>query len=77
MDLGEKSESVLDALATIRQRLRSSRIVLTPTVTLDVADFWTYHPILPFLAANQLSQGETAQYLPCPFPDLLFGDDPH
>src|SRR5271163_3831557 len=36
MDLGEKSESVMDALATIRQRLRSPRIVLTPTATLEL-----------------------------------------
>jgi hypothetical protein len=36
MDLGERSESVLDALATIRQRLRSARIVLTPTATLEL-----------------------------------------
>jgi len=36
MDLGEKSESVLDALATIRQRLRSPRIVLTPTASLEL-----------------------------------------
>src|SRR5260221_329847 len=31
MDLGAASESVLDALATIRQRLRSPQIILPPT----------------------------------------------
>ncbi|MGO8763720.1 MAG: hypothetical protein ACLQSR_01125 [Limisphaerales bacterium] len=31
MDLGAASEAVLDALATIRQRLRSSQIILPPT----------------------------------------------
>ncbi len=36
MDLGEGAESVLDALATIRQRLRSPRIVLPPTTTLEL-----------------------------------------
>ena len=36
MDLGEESESVLDALATIRQRLRSPRIVLPPTAKLEL-----------------------------------------
>jgi predicted nucleic acid-binding protein len=36
MDLGEESESVLDALATIRRRLLSPRIVLTPTTTLEL-----------------------------------------
>ena len=36
MDLGEESESVLDALATIRQRLRSPRIVIPPTAKLEV-----------------------------------------
>src|SRR5260221_7676178 len=36
MDLGEESESVLDALATIRQRLRSPRIILPPTATLEL-----------------------------------------
>jgi len=36
MDLGEGSESVLDALATIRQRLHSARIVLPPTAKLEL-----------------------------------------
>ena len=36
MDLGEQSESVLDALATISQRLRSPRIVLPPTAKLEL-----------------------------------------
>ena len=36
MDLGEKSESVLDALATIRQRLRFSHIILPPTAKLEL-----------------------------------------
>ena len=36
MDLGEGSEAVLDALATIRQRLRSPRIVLPPTAKLEL-----------------------------------------
>jgi predicted nucleic acid-binding protein len=36
MDLGQRSESVMDALATIRQRLRSPRIVLPPTAKLEV-----------------------------------------
>jgi len=36
MDLGQESESVLDALATIRQRLRSPRIVLPPTAKLEL-----------------------------------------
>ena len=36
MDLGEESESVLDALATIRHRLRSPRIVLPPTAKLEL-----------------------------------------
>jgi predicted nucleic acid-binding protein len=36
MDLGEQSESVIDALAIIRRRLISPRIVLTPTVTLEL-----------------------------------------
>ena len=36
MDLGKESESVLDALATIRQRLRSVRIVLPPTAKLEL-----------------------------------------
>ncbi len=36
MDLGEESESVLDALASIRQRLRSPRIVLPPTAKLEL-----------------------------------------
>lgn len=36
MDLGRESESVLDALATIRQRLRSSRIILPPTTKLEL-----------------------------------------
>jgi hypothetical protein len=36
MDLGRKSESVLDALATIRQRLRFVRIVLPPTTKLEL-----------------------------------------
>jgi hypothetical protein len=36
MDLGEESESLIDAFATIRQRLCSPRIVLTPTVTLEL-----------------------------------------
>jgi len=35
MDLGEESESVLDALATIRQRLRSPRIAIPPTAKLE------------------------------------------
>ncbi len=36
MDLGEESESVLDALATIRQRLRFPSIVLPPTTSLEL-----------------------------------------
>ena len=36
MDLGNESESVLDALATIRQRIRSSRIVIPPTAKLEL-----------------------------------------
>jgi hypothetical protein len=36
MDLGRESESVLDALATIRQRLRSPQIVLPPTTKLEL-----------------------------------------
>jgi hypothetical protein len=36
MDLGQESEAVLDALATIRQRLRSSRVVLPPTAKLEL-----------------------------------------
>jgi len=36
MDLGEESELVLDALATIRHRLRSPRIVLPPTAKLEL-----------------------------------------
>ena len=36
MDLGAQSESVMDALATIRQRLRSPRIVLPPTAKLEL-----------------------------------------
>ncbi len=36
MDLGEGAESVLDALATIRERLRSPRIVLPPTTILEL-----------------------------------------
>jgi predicted nucleic acid-binding protein len=36
MDLGRESESVLDALATIRQRLRFSRIVIPPTAKLEL-----------------------------------------
>jgi hypothetical protein len=36
MDLGEESDAVLDALATIRQRLRSPRIVLPPTTSLEL-----------------------------------------
>lgn len=31
MDLGDESETIIDALATIRQRLRSPRIVILPT----------------------------------------------
>ena len=30
MDLGEESEAVIDALSTIRQRLRSPRIAIPP-----------------------------------------------
>jgi hypothetical protein len=36
MDLGRASESVLDALATIRHRLRFARIVLPPTAKLEL-----------------------------------------
>jgi hypothetical protein len=36
MDLGEGSESVLDALGTIRQRLISPRIVIPPTAKLEL-----------------------------------------
>lgn len=36
MDLGQKSESVLDALATIRQRLLAPRLVLPPTTKLEL-----------------------------------------
>lgn len=36
MDLGEESESVLDALATIRRRLPFPRIVLPPTAALEL-----------------------------------------
>jgi len=36
MDLGRESESVLDALATIRQRLRSPQIILPPTTKLEL-----------------------------------------
>jgi predicted nucleic acid-binding protein len=36
MDLGEESESVMDALATIRQRLPSPRIVIPPTAKLEL-----------------------------------------
>ena len=36
MDLGRESESVLDALATIRQRLRSPQIILPPTAKLEL-----------------------------------------
>lgn len=36
MDLGEGSEAVKDALATIRQRLASPRIVIPPTAKLEL-----------------------------------------
>jgi hypothetical protein len=36
MDLGEESESVKDALATIRQRLAAPRIVIPPTAKLEL-----------------------------------------
>jgi hypothetical protein len=36
MDLGEESESVIDALGTIRQRLPSPRIVIPPTAKLEL-----------------------------------------
>jgi hypothetical protein len=36
MDLGQESESVLGALSTIRQRLRSPRFVLPPTAKLEL-----------------------------------------
>jgi len=36
MDLGKESESVLDSLATIRERLRNCRIVLPPTAILEL-----------------------------------------
>jgi hypothetical protein len=42
MDLAGRSESVLDAFATIRQRLPSSRIVLTPTITLELMHIARY-----------------------------------
>ena len=42
MDLGKESESVLDALATIRQRLLSSRIVLPPTAKLELMHIARY-----------------------------------
>lgn len=36
MDLGRESESVMDALATIRQRLHSPRFVIPPTTKLEL-----------------------------------------
>jgi predicted nucleic acid-binding protein len=36
MDLGQESESVLDALITLRQRLFSPRIVILPTAKLEL-----------------------------------------
>jgi hypothetical protein len=42
MDLGRESESVLDALATIRHRLRSPRIVLPPTAKLELMHMARY-----------------------------------
>ena len=36
MDLGEESESVIQALETIRQRLFSPRIVIPPTAKLEL-----------------------------------------
>jgi hypothetical protein len=42
MDLGKESESVLDALATIRQRLRFPRIVLPPTAKLELMHIARY-----------------------------------
>jgi hypothetical protein len=42
MDLGQEAESVLDALATIRQRLRSPRIVLPPTANLELMHIARY-----------------------------------
>lgn len=36
MDLGAESEAVKDALATLRQRLGSPRIVITPTAKLEL-----------------------------------------
>ena len=36
MDLGEESESVKDALATIRQRLATPQIVIPPTAKLEL-----------------------------------------
>ena len=37
MDLGDESETVIDALTTLRQRLRSPRIVITPTPQQELA----------------------------------------
>ena len=37
MDLGEESEAVIDALTTIRQRLRSPRIAIPPTPQQELA----------------------------------------
>lgn len=37
MDLGEESEAVIDALSTIRQRLRSPRITIPPTPQQELA----------------------------------------
>lgn len=42
MDLGEDSDAVLDALATIRQRLVSPRIVLPPTTSLELMHIARY-----------------------------------
>ena len=37
MDLGDESETVIDALTTLRQGLRSPRIVITPTPQRELA----------------------------------------
>ncbi len=42
MDLGEESEAVLDALATIRQRLHSPRVVIPPTAKLELMHIARY-----------------------------------
>lgn len=76
LDLANKAEPVIDALATLRRRVKGVRIVVTPTVLHELANL-VDHGVTAEIRAAALRAGERLhrawRFEPMNFPALEHG----